>query len=118
MENLTQNLSEKIKLHGKAIFILILLQLLIDMLYVWLYPTVNPTRASLIGATAFIVLLIPWLEKQVGLGKLAFLPIFVNALLGALSVQAGWVASKSAASGVLHIGILIITYFVLVKVRK
>ena len=103
----------------KAIVTLIVLQGLIDYLYVFLYPTVNPIRASLIGATAFVVLWIPILKKWTGLHpKWGFLPIFVNALLGALSVQAGIVMSKSVQSAILHIGILIVTYFLIMRFKK
>tara|TARA_Y100000034_G_C6692699_1_gene305076 strand:+ start:251 stop:595 length:345 start_codon:yes stop_codon:yes gene_type:complete len=103
------------KKHSKIILILLLLQLLIDKVYVYLYPTVNPIRATLIGATAFILLWIPWLRKMFDLHPgLAFLPIYVNAFLGALVVQSGLVISKSIESSLVHIGILIITYTIII----
>jgi hypothetical protein len=100
--------------HLKALVFLVVLQYLIDLVFVYIYPTVNPLRASLIGITAFTVLWIPWLRKQISLHpRLAFLPIFVNAFIGALSVQGGIVISKSTGSAVLHVGILIVTYIII-----
>jgi len=59
------------------------------------------------------------LKKFIGWNpKWAFIPIFANAFIGALSVQAGIVQSKSMESAVLHVGILIITYFIVRKIKK
>ena len=105
--------------HLKVIIILALLQFLLDMLYVYLYPDVNPIRATLIGLSAVAILFIPFLEKIVEMKPyIAFLPIYSSALFGALLVQADIVASKSAASGIAHVVILIVTYIVIVIIDK
>lgn len=107
------------KKHSIAVGILILLQFLIDMLYVILYPTVSPLRAAMIGATAFLLLWIPLLRRNVPLSPwLGFLPIYINALLGALAVQSGIVPSKSVLSALLHVGILIIVYSIITLIRR
>jgi hypothetical protein len=107
------------KKHNVIILTLVGLQFLIDKLYVYLYSEVNPIRATLIGATAFIVLWIPWLRKTVDLHPgMAFIPIYSNALLGALVVQSGVVASKSIQSVLVHITILIITYVIILWRKK
>ena len=110
--------NEKSKLqHPKAIVILILLQLIIDSIYIFIYPTVNPIRATLIGITAFIILCIPILRKWANLPPwIAFLPIYSSALFGALLVQAGILISKSALSGIVHVVILILTYVIIVMI--
>ena len=105
---------KKILNHLKIVAILIVLQVLLDMLYVYIYPTVNPIRATLIGASALIVLFIPFVTKLVDMKPyIAFLPIYSSALFGALLVQADFVKSKSAASGIAHVVILIVTYFII-----
>ena len=105
---------KKILNHLKIVAILIVLQFLLDMLYVYIYPTVNPIRATLIGASALIVLFIPFVTKLVGMKPyIAFLPIYSSALFGALLVQVDFVKSKSAASGIAHVVILVVTYFVI-----
>jgi hypothetical protein len=105
--------------HLKAVVILVVLQYVVDLVFVYVYPTVNPLRATLIGVTAFVVLWIPFVGKHVGLHpRLAFLPIFVNAFIGALSVQSGIVASKSTGSAILHVGVLIATYIIIASGEK
>ena len=110
---------KEIMKHLKVIAILIILQFLLDMLYVYLYPSVNPIRATFIGFSALVVLFIPFVTKLVDLKPyIAFLPIYSSALFGALLVQANFVKSKSAASGIAHIVILIVTYFIIVFVQS
>lgn len=101
--------------HIRIVIILILIQFLLDMLFVYIYPNVNPVRATLIGFSALFILylisLTPFVKNLIGLKPyIAFVPIYSSALFGALLVQAGIVASKSAASGIAHIVILIVTY--------
>lgn len=103
--------------HLKVIIILVILQFLLDMLYVYIYSNVNPIRATFIGVSSLIILLIPFMSKLVEMKPyIAFLPIYSSALFGALLVQADVVKSKSAASGIAHIIILIVTYFVIMAV--
>ena len=109
--------------HLKIVIILILIQFLLDMLYVYIYPTVTPIRATMIGFSALFILysisLIPFVKNLIDLKPyIAFLPIYSSALFGALLVQAGIVASKSAASGIAHIVILVVTYIVIVAIQK
>lgn len=89
--------------------LLLLLHVIIDQVYVYIYPAVSPLRALFIGATATAVL---WLFRKKL--KLVFwkggLAIFSSAFIGALLVQAGILTSKSALSAVIHALILIITY--------
>jgi len=110
---------KEIMKHLKVIVILIILQFLLDMLYVYLYPTVNPIRATFIGFSALVVLFVPFITKLVGMKPyIAFLPIYSSALFGALLVQADFVKSKSAASGIAHVVVLIVTYFVIIAIQK
>ena len=114
-------LKNKYWIHVKVVMTLIVLQLLIDMLYVYLYSTVNPIRATLIGATALVILFIPWLRNFVEMKPwISFLPIYSSALFGALLVQGNVLVSKSAASAIAHVLILIVTYgiIVLIKMRE
>ena len=109
--------------HLKIVMILIALQFLLDMLYVYLYSTVNPIRATLIGLSALAILFaiywIPPIYKFIELKPyIAFLPIYSSALFGALLVQAEAVKSKSPESGIAHVVILIVTYFVVVFIGK
>ncbi len=105
--------------HLKIIIILIIIQFLLDMLFVYLYPTVNPIRATLIGFSSLIILFVPFLQKLTEMKPyIAFLPIYSSALVGALLVQADFVKSKSAASGIAHLVILIITYFVIILIKN
>ena len=107
------------KKHLKIIAILVLLQFLLDMLYFYLYPNVNPIRATFIGLSALVILFIPFITKLVGMKPyIAFMPIYSSALFGALLVQAGVVASKSTESGIAHVLILIITYGLIVFIQN
>lgn len=102
------------------IVILIILQFLVDMLYVILYPDVNPLRAVMIGISSFIVLWIFGKKLKVDMW-IGGLSIFSSAFFGALLVQGGILVSKSVLSGVIHILILIVSYFVFryfIKVGK
>jgi hypothetical protein len=92
-----------------ALLILIILQGIIDYLFVFLYPTVNPIRATMIGLSALLVL---YLARNITRIKpvLGFLSIYASALIGALLVQAVVLVSKSVLSGIAHILILIIVY--------
>lgn len=92
--------------------LLLLLHSLVDRLYVFVYPSVNPLRALFIGVTVTIIV---WLfrtkiKMPFWIGGIA---IFTSALLGALLVQADILISKSALSAIAHALILIITYLLL-----
>ena len=105
--------------HLKTIIILVLIQFLLDMLYVYIYPTVSPIRATFIGLSALAILFIPFITKLVDMKPyIAFLPIYSSALFGALLVQADFVKSKSIESGIAHAVILIVTYFVIVIINR
>ena len=93
---------------------LLALQLLIDLLFVYIYPLVGPLRATMIGATAFLVLGgIHLSKKELVNPVLGGLSIFSSALFGALLVQAGVLVSKSTLSGAVHGLILIVAFLVL-----
>ena len=114
---------KEIMKHLKIIVILVVLQFLLDMLYVYIYPNVNPIRATFIGFSALIVLYLFSLTKIYSKlfelkPYIAFLPIYSSAFFGALLVQSNFVKSKSAASGIAHVVILIITYFLIVFIKK
>jgi hypothetical protein len=105
--------------HSKVIVFLVLLQLVIDMVYVYLYPTINPIRATLIGATALVILFIPWLRKFLNLDPwFSFLPIYSSALFGSLLVLGEIIISKSALSAIVHVIILIVTYAIVVLIKR
>ena len=103
----------QVKKTGLTIVGLIFLQFVIDVLFVVVYPTVSPVRATGIGVTAFLVLGVIWVFSDVVDPVLGALSIFSSALLGALLVQAGFLVSKSPLSGVVHGLILIGTYLLL-----
>ena len=108
-----------ISTHVKVVISLIIIQFPLDMLYVYIYPSVNPIRATFIGISALIILSIPIIRNFLKMNPLiSFLPIYSSALFGALLVQAGFVASKSTASGITHVLILIITYVIIALIRN
>ncbi len=105
--------------HVKRIIIFLALQGLLDVLYIYLYPEVNPIRATLIGASALVILFIPPIRALVDRYSLTgFLSIYASALFGALLVQAGILISKSTLSGVVHIAVLVVTYGVALCVQR
>ncbi|MDO8563756.1 MAG: hypothetical protein Q7R87_01995 [Nanoarchaeota archaeon] len=107
--------SFQIKHNSKNIISLIFLQFLLDMLFVYIYPNVSPIRATLIGLSALIIITIPFIRRFLAMNSLvAFLPIYSSALFGALLVQSNIIQSKSPASGIAHILILIITYLLII----
>src|SRR3989344_2496426 len=66
--------------HAKILLILFALHLLVDTLYQYVYPSVNPLRATLIGLTALVILTMPFFRKISGISPLyLFLPIFSSA---------------------------------------
>ena len=94
-----------------TIFGLILLQYIIDVLYVYVYPTVNPIRALMIGASALLILGIIHITKNKLVNPLTgALSIYSSALFGALLVQAELLVSKSFLSGIVHALILIVSF--------
>jgi len=105
---------------------LLLLQYFIDFAFVYIYPTVNPIRASFVGLSALAILSTAYFitkEKSEFVNPvIGALTIFSSAFFGALLVQAGYLLSKSAISGAIHIIILIVSYFILdfvyEKIRK
>lgn len=110
---------KEIKKYVIAVLALILLQFLIDSIYVYIYPQVNPIRATLIGLTALVALFIPYLKRIAGLRPaLGFLPIYSSALFGALLVQNGYLVSKSLLSGAVHVAILLVTYAIIIFLRN
>ena len=97
-----------------TIFGLILLQYIIDVLYVYVYPTVNPIRALMIGASALLILGIIHITKNKLVNPLTgALSIYSSALFGALLVQAELLVSKSLLSGIVHALILIVSFILL-----
>ena len=94
-----------------GVIVLPVLQLLINLLYVYIYPTVNPLRALMIGATAFVVLLIAIAFHRREIHPvIGGLSIFLSAFFGALLVSGGALVSKSFFSGLVHLLILWIIF--------
>ena len=105
--------------HIRNIIIFIVLQFLLDLAYVYIYPTVNPIRATFIGISALIVLSIgPISHLLKGYVWVGFLAIYSSAFFGALLVEQGTLVSKSPLSAAAHIGILIVTYSVLILIKR
>ena len=93
---------------------LIFLQYLIDTLFVYIYASVNPIRATLIGLSALLVLgVVHYMKKGLVNPLLGALSIYSSALFGALLVQVGYLVSKSPLSGLVHALILVVTFVVL-----
>lgn len=105
--------------HIKRIVIFLVLQGLLDVLYISLYPYVNPIRASLIGASALAILSIPPVRRLVnGYSLTGSLSIYSSALFGALLVQSGVLVSKSPLSAVVHIALLVATYGIVLCIQQ
>jgi len=102
----------KLKKAMVDIVILVVLHALTDFLFSFLYPPVNLARATMIGATATLILFA--VEKKTKLNAgIGGLSILSSAFFGALLVQAGILISKSLLSAVVHVFILIITCMIL-----
>lgn len=86
---------------------LVLLLFLLDQLYRVLHPEVNLVRASLVGASGWLVLAA---ACRAGWRQLAPLPgalaIFASAFLSVLLIEAGWLVSRSGLSALVHVAIL------------
>lgn len=101
------------------IILLLFLQFLIDNLYVFIYETVNPIRATLIGATALVLLSVQYFAHSRFINPvIGALSIYSSALFGALLVQGNYLVSKSLFSALIHTIILIITYLILSYLNK
>ena len=110
---------EDVPMHLKIIASLALLQFALDVAYAYIYPTVNPARATLIGVSSFIILFAPFIRKLTHMKPyIAFLPIYSSAFFGALLVQANVIRSKSLGSGLTHLILLAITYFTIVILKN
>ncbi|MFA6365295.1 MAG: hypothetical protein WCW78_02750 [Candidatus Paceibacterota bacterium] len=94
---------------------LVLLQFIINFIFISLYPEVAETalRAGIMGSLAFIALFISGAVRS----------SYTHSLVGSLSLLASWyinaslvfygkVISTSALSAVSQIGILIVSYFI------
>lgn len=109
-----QRLKAAIKDHFFIVITLLIIQLVVDFIFRFIYSSVNPIRASLIGLTSLLILYIPLVRKQIPLSPLlAAVPIFSSALFGALLVQTGVLVSRSVVSALVHALILILTYVLL-----
>src|SRR3989344_3958159 len=98
---------------------LMILQGILDLIFVYLYPEVNPIRATFIGLSAIIVLdLLYFIRKNLINPVIGGISIFSSALFGALLVQVGYLISKSPLSTLVHVLILIVTYLILDFVFK
>lgn len=95
---------------------LVLLQFIINFVFISFYPEVAETalRAGIMGSIAFIVLLISGAVRA----------SYTHALVGTLSLFASWyvntllvlrgaIVSTSASSALAQIAILLVSYFVL-----
>lgn len=110
---------EDVPIHLKIIASLALLQFALDVAYAYIYPTVNPARATLIGVSSFVILFAPFMRKLTHMKPyIAFLPIYSSAFFGALLVQANVIRSKSLGSGLTHLTFLAITYFTIVILQN
>ena len=91
-----------------------ILQYLIDLLYVYIYPNISPLRALMISITAFVVLLIAlaFHRKEIN-PVVGGLSILSSAFFGSLLVNGGFLVSKSVGSGIWHIIILEFSFLVL-----
>ena len=105
--------------HARNIILFVLLQFVIDRVFVSIYASVNPIRATFIGLTAFAILAVPpirrYLNRDAITGALA---IYSSALFGALLVQTGYLLSKSAFSAFIHVVILVVTYGLAILLRN
>jgi len=105
---------------------LALLLFAVDQLYRILHPEVDPLRACLVGATAWVALralewsglarrpaLRPWLAPA-GPGGLT---VFASAIGSVLLIEAGWLVSRSAPSVAVHLAILALAWVSLERLR-
>jgi hypothetical protein len=96
-----------------------LLLFALDQLYRVLHPEVNLVRASLVGATALIALSALARLPRFPIGPcVGALAIFASAFLSVLLIQAGLLASRSPASGLVHLAILAAAHPLLDRLRS
>ena len=94
-----------------AILGLTALLFLLDQLYRVLHPEVNLVRASLVGATGLASLVLARRAGARGVDPaLGGLAIFASAFLSVLAIEAGWLVSRSAVSGAVHVAILALAW--------
>ena len=83
----------------------------LDRIFVPIYPTVDLIRASMVGASALIVLaIVNQLRPSILDPLVGAIAIFLSAFISVLLIQAGILVSKSLVSGVVHIMILIAAF--------
>jgi hypothetical protein len=93
---------------------LTLLLTAIDRLYRVLYPEVDFLRASLVGATAWLALiLLPRFGQALVPARIGALAIFASAAGSVALIQAGVLVSRSPTSALVHGAILAVAYLVL-----
>jgi hypothetical protein len=84
---------------------------LLDQLYRVLHPEVNLLRACLVGATGLAVLALLRRAGARGIDPArGGLAILASAFLSVLAIQAGWLVSRSHASGAVHVAILAVAW--------
>ncbi len=105
-----------------AFLTLAITQGLIDFFYAKIFPeiVVSPLRATWIAFTALVLLLLvdAFTKNRIADPFIGALAVLSSAFFGALLVQSGALISKSALSGVVHVAILILTYFVLSGIER
>lgn len=107
---------KKIEPHVTAIVLLVFLFLVTNRVYSYISPNPSLIKAELIGITALLAMLAPFLRKIIGVNILeGFLPVFSAALFGTILAQTGVIVPKTRESTLVHIGILAAAY-VLVKI--
>lgn len=93
--------------HLRLLGVLVVLHFILDLIFVAVYPPVNPLRAVMIGGSALLIILL------LRMNWVWSVPVFVSALLGAVLVQVGFLVSKSLLSGLVHVLVLLTAYVVL-----
>ena len=97
-----------------SIAALILLIFLLDRAYRYLHPEVNLVRACLVGASAFLVLLVLSVLRRGLLDPVVGgLSVFASAFLSVLLIQGGLLVSQSLVSGIVHAIILAAAFLAL-----
>jgi len=97
-----------------SIAALVLLIFLLDRVFRFLHPEVNLVRATLVGSSAFIVLLALSAFRRGLLDPVVGgLSVFASAFFSVLLIQGGLLVSQSGVSGVVHAVILAAAFLAL-----
>ena len=112
-------MNPKITHHTKTILLLTTLLIAIDLILVYLYPTVNFIRATIVAVIAYLFLAHSYFSTITKLpGHMAFLPITFSAFMSVFLIGRGILVSRTMTSAFIHVLILIAVYLTIIALYK